>query len=67
MDGVKQFASDEEYVWLSDAVVREMAWLEEESFRAELDTIKEKKKELEMKWNAVHNRKQTHEELPPAL
>ena len=37
MDGVKQFASDEEYVWLSDAVVREMAWLEEESFRAELD------------------------------
>lgn len=48
-------------------MVREMVWLEEESFRASLDEIKEKKKDIDMKWTGIHNRKQTHDELPPAL
>lgn len=67
LEGVKKFAADEEYIWLSDAVVREMTWLEEESFRSTLDEIKEKKREIDMKWTGIHNRKQTHDELPPAL
>lgn len=38
-------------------MVREMVWLEEESFRASLDEIKEKKKDIDMKWTGIHNRK----------
>ncbi len=64
---MKKYAGDEEYVWLSDAVVKEMMWLEEEGYRAMLEEIKEKKREIDLKWMAIHNRKQTHDELPPSF